>query len=145
MSRGILVFLFIMALETVHGILRGLFLVPRVGEKLSGLIGWPVAMVIVMVVSTLLIGWTRVTGTAALLRLGVVWAVLTFIFEICRRPAARARCGGHLGRNQPVQWRVDALQPVGDAVGADAGGADCQPPCQHLAGHRLRSRLLKRR
>lgn len=81
MSRGILVFLFIMALETVHGILRSLFLVPRIGEKLSGLIGWPVAVVIVMVVSTLLIGWTRVTGTAALLRLGVVWAVLTFIFE----------------------------------------------------------------
>jgi hypothetical protein len=81
MSRGILVFLFIMALETVHGILRGLFLVPRIGETLSGLVGWPVAMVIVMVVSTLLIGWTRLTGTAALLRLGIVWAVLTLVFE----------------------------------------------------------------
>ena len=39
-------------------------------------------MVIVMVVSVLLIGWTRLTGTTALLRLGVLWALLTFVFEI---------------------------------------------------------------
>lgn len=82
MARGLLVLLLILSLETVHGILRGIFLVPRIGERMSSLVGWPVAMIIVLLVSVLLIGWTRVTGTSALLRLGAVWAVLTFAFEI---------------------------------------------------------------
>ena len=82
MTRGLLVLLLIMFLETVHGILRGMFLVPRIGENMSSLVGWPVAKVIVLIVSALLIGWTRVTGTAALLRLGAVWAMLTLVFEI---------------------------------------------------------------
>ena len=82
MTRGLLIILLIMLLETVHGILRGLFLVPRIGEQMSNLVGWPIAMVIVLVVSTLFIGWTRLRGTAGLLRLGALWAVLTFAFEV---------------------------------------------------------------
>lgn len=82
MARGLLVLLLILSLETVHGILRGIFLVPRIGERLSSLVGWPIAMIIVLIVSVRLIGWTKVTGMAALLRLGAVWAVLTFAFEI---------------------------------------------------------------
>lgn len=82
MARGLLVLLLIMSLETVHGILRGMFLVPRIGEKMSNLVGWPVAMVIVLAVSTVLIGWTRVTGTKPLLRMGAVWAVVTMVFEV---------------------------------------------------------------
>ncbi len=81
MTRGLLVLLLIMSLETAHGILRGVFLVPYAGERLSSLIGWPIAMVIVLVVSTLLIGWTKVTASSALLRMGAVWALLTFVFE----------------------------------------------------------------
>lgn len=82
MARGLLVLLLILSLETVHGILRGIVLVPRIGERLSGLVGWPIAMIIVLIVSVRLIGWTKVTGMAALLRLGAVWAVLTCAFEI---------------------------------------------------------------
>jgi hypothetical protein len=82
MSRGILVFLFIMALETVHGILRGLFLVPQIGETMSGRIGWPVGVLIVLGLSTILIDWTGLSGRSDLLRLGVIWAGLTAAFEI---------------------------------------------------------------
>ena len=81
MFRGLLVLLLIMALETIHGIMRGLFLAPRFGDKLSSQLGWPVAAMLVFAVTYLLIGWTRVTGTAALRRLGAAWAVLTFLFE----------------------------------------------------------------
>jgi hypothetical protein len=82
MSRGILVFLFIMALETVHGILRGLFLVPQIGETMSGRIGWPVGVLIVLGLSTILIDWTVLSCRSDLLRLGVIWAGLTAAFEI---------------------------------------------------------------
>lgn len=82
MSRGVLVLLLIMGLETAHGIVRGLVLEPRVGERLSSLIGWPVATLLVIVMSTMLIGWTGVSGNGALLRLGALWLVLTLVFEV---------------------------------------------------------------
>ena len=65
MARGLLVFLGIMAVETVHGVLRGLFLVPRVGEETAARLGWPVGMVLVLLISTLAIGWTGLSAGAA--------------------------------------------------------------------------------
>lgn len=82
MFRGILVWCAIMLAETAHGILRGLLLVPRVGEATASLIGWPIAMVIVLVITFALIGWTGLSDRASLFRLGALWAVLTFVFEI---------------------------------------------------------------
>jgi hypothetical protein len=82
MTRGLLVFLGIMAVETVHGVLRGLFLVPRVGEEMAAWLGWPVGMLIVLLLSTFAIGWTGIRTRSGLLRLGAVWAVLVIAFEV---------------------------------------------------------------
>ena len=80
--RGLTVWCVFMAVETLHGILRGIFLVPRVGLELSNKIGWPIAACIVFGVTLLTIRWMDVTGTKPLLYLGALWAVLTFAFEI---------------------------------------------------------------
>ena len=82
MARGLLVWLLIMAVETVHGVLRGLLLAPRVGEAAASRIGWPIGMVLVMAVSMLAVRWTGLRGTRSLLALGAAWAVLTIFFEI---------------------------------------------------------------
>ena len=82
MLRGMLVWFGFMALETVHGILRSIFLVPRVGREASNLIGWPIAAVIVFGVTLLTSRWVGLRGTKALLTLGALWVVLTFVFEI---------------------------------------------------------------
>lgn len=82
MARGLAVWLLIMVIETVHGILRGLLLVPRVSEEAASRIGWPIGMALVLVVSLLAIRWTKVSGTRNLLALGAVWTVLTIGFEI---------------------------------------------------------------
>lgn len=82
MARGVLVWLLIMAAETVHGLLRGLLLAPRVGEEAASRIGWPIGMGLVLLVSLLAIRWTGLRGTRDLLALGGVWAVLTLLFEI---------------------------------------------------------------
>jgi hypothetical protein len=82
MARGLLVWLGIMLVETVHGVLRGLFLVPRMGEEQAARIGWPLGLLIVLVVSVLAIRWTGVRGTRRLLALGAMWAVLTAGFEV---------------------------------------------------------------
>lgn len=82
MSRGLAVWLFIMLVETLHGVLRGLLLVPRVGEETAGRIGWPIGLVIVLGISIALAPWIAIRDTSALLRLGGLWAVLTLIFEL---------------------------------------------------------------
>ena len=82
MTRGFLLWLLIMAVETLHGILRGVFLVPRLGEETAGKIGLALGSFIVLLLSVLLIRWTRQSGNAALLRLGALWTLLTFVFEI---------------------------------------------------------------
>lgn len=82
MTRGLVLWLIIMAAETVHGILRGLFLVPAVGETAASRIGWPIGAVLVLGITLLLIRWTGLNERGALLRLGLIWAALTFGFEI---------------------------------------------------------------
>lgn len=82
MSRGLAVWLVIMLVETLHGLLRGLLLVPRVGEEMAGRIGWPIGLVIVLGISLALAPWMAIRDTSALLRLGGLWAVLTLIFEV---------------------------------------------------------------
>src|SRR5207244_8043300 len=77
MLRGVIVWCAFMAIETVHGILRGIFLVPRVGLNLSNKIGWPVAACIVFGMTVLTFRWIGLVGTKALLRLGVIWVVPT--------------------------------------------------------------------
>ena len=81
MLRGVLVFILIMAVETVHGVLLGLFLVPLTGEESAAWLGWPIGLVLVLLVSWLTIGWTRLRSSSALLALGAVWAVLVVAFE----------------------------------------------------------------
>lgn len=82
MARGLAVWLLIMAAETVHGVLRGLFLVPAVGEPLASRIGWPVGMAIVLGLTLLLVHWIGITSARSLIRLGAIWAGLTLLFEI---------------------------------------------------------------
>lgn len=82
MARGLTVWFLIMAIEIVHGILRGQFLVPQVGAVAAERIGWPIGLAIVFGISLLTIRWIGLGGRRALLGLGVIWMVLTFCFEI---------------------------------------------------------------
>jgi len=82
MTRGLLLWLIIMLVETVHGVLRGAFLVPLVGAEAAARIGWPVAAMLVMIVAVLTIRWTALRTASALLGLGAAWAALTVLFEL---------------------------------------------------------------
>ena len=82
MARGLLVWLIIMLVESIHGVLRGLILTPRVGEEASARIGWPVGLLLVLLLSWLMIRLTGLRRTRDLLVLGAIWAVLTAGFEV---------------------------------------------------------------
>ena len=82
MGRGLLIWLVIMLVETLHGVLRSVFVEPRIGTVAAERVGWPVAAVLVLAIAALMIRWTGVRGTAPLLLLGAAWAALTVGFEL---------------------------------------------------------------
>lgn len=81
MKKLLRVWLFIMIAEVIHGILRGLFLVPRVGLMRSSQIGVFIGMGIIFAITTLSIRRMGVHRRGELLCIGGIWLVLTVIFE----------------------------------------------------------------
>ena len=80
--RAFLVWLVIIAAETVHGILRGILLVPIVGDLPARQIGVLIGSLLIFAVAYLFIRWMAAGTTLQLLAVGLMWAVLTVLFEI---------------------------------------------------------------
>lgn len=79
--RGTAVWLLIIAAETVHGVARGLLFVPLVGDLRARQVGVFVGSVIIFAIAYLTIRWIRSSKPNQLLCLGVIWVVLTVVFE----------------------------------------------------------------
>ena len=116
MWRAILVWLLIMLVETVHGVARGLLLVPRVGEEMASRIGWPVGMILVLLISAAAIRWVRLRGTRALLAVGAVWAVLTIGFEFLIGHLRGMSAAAMLASRPPRMRLSDSLVTVKQTV-----------------------------
>ncbi len=80
--RAVAVWLVIIAAETVHGVLRGILLVPLVGDPHARQIGVFVGSLLVFAVAFLGIRWIATGTRLQLLGVGVLWVVLTVLFEI---------------------------------------------------------------
>lgn len=80
--RALLVWLAVIAAETVHGVLRGLLLVPLVGDLRARQIGVPIGSLIVLAVASLSVRWIAAGTTLRLLGVGLLWVVLTVLFEV---------------------------------------------------------------
>ena len=80
--RAFLVWLVIITAETVHGILRGVLLVPTVDDLPARQIGVLVGSLMIFGVAYLFIRWIAARTTLQLLVVGLLWVVLTVLFEI---------------------------------------------------------------
>lgn len=80
--RAFAVWLVIIAVETVHGILRTMLLVPLVGDLPARQIGVLVGSALIFAVCFLCIRWIAATTKTYLLGVGLLWSVLTVLFEI---------------------------------------------------------------
>jgi hypothetical protein len=79
--KGILVWLGLMVAETIHGATRTLWLTPYMGDLPSRQVSFFTGMILILAIATLLIRWLHASN-AQLLRIGILWAVLTLAFEI---------------------------------------------------------------
>jgi hypothetical protein len=80
--RAFVVWFVLIVAEIFHGIVRGIFLVPYVGEFRSNQIGVFTGSVIIFAVALALVRWIGATRTSELLRIGVLWTALTLAFEV---------------------------------------------------------------
>lgn len=72
----------IIAAETVHGILRGVLLVPIVGDLPARQIGVLIGSLLIFAVAYLFILWMAAQTKLQLLAVGLLWVVLTILFKI---------------------------------------------------------------
>ena len=79
--RAFVIWLIIIGTETVHGILRALFLVPVVGEFRARQIGAFIGSMLIFGITYLTIQWINVQHNKSLFLVGIFWLILTLFFE----------------------------------------------------------------
>jgi len=82
LSRALAIWLVLICAEILHGIARGIFLVPHVGEFRSNQIGVFTGSIIILVITLIFVRWIGATGPAQLLTVGLLWLGLTVAFEV---------------------------------------------------------------
>ncbi len=80
--RAVVAWISFMALETVHGTLRVLFLEPAMGPGPARRLSFFTGSALMFLVIYLLIRWIGAQSRRALLQIGALWVVLTFAFEM---------------------------------------------------------------
>ncbi len=91
-SRAVAVWVLIAMAETIHGILRRLFLVPAIGEKTANQIGVFIGSLIILAIAITTNKWIGARTRKELLLIGVLWTILMISFEVL------------LGRALQVPW-----------------------------------------
>jgi hypothetical protein len=79
--RALVVWVLIIAAESVHGVLRGLFLVPVVGDLPARQIGVLVGSAIILAIAWLVSRWLGARSLREQLAVGALWVALTVCFE----------------------------------------------------------------
>ena len=81
-ARALAVWLLIIVAETVHGVIRGVFLAPMVGDLRARQIGVVIGSLIIVAIATASIRWINAASAKALVAIGGLWLALTLAFEI---------------------------------------------------------------
>lgn len=76
-----MVWLLIILGESVHGTLRQLFLVPLVGDFPARRIAIFSGMLLIFLITYFFILWINVPSVKSLFGIGLIWVVLTVLFE----------------------------------------------------------------
>ncbi len=82
LRRALVVWLVIIAAETVHGVLRQLFLTPRIGDLPARQVGVLSGSLLIFAIAWLFCRWLGARSLRAQLAVGFVWVALTAAFEL---------------------------------------------------------------
>ncbi|MEO8752784.1 MAG: hypothetical protein ABI624_08895 [Casimicrobiaceae bacterium] len=80
--RAGLIWIVIIVVESIHGVLRGLYLQPAVGDLDARQIGVLVGSLLILLIAYLFRQWLREMSARAQLGVGLLWIMLTVAFEV---------------------------------------------------------------
>lgn len=80
--RSLVVWLVFIMVESLNGTVRILWLVPSVGDLWAHRISFVMGAAIVVAIATLFVRWLHASQISQFLRIGVLWMLLTFAFEV---------------------------------------------------------------
>lgn len=81
--KAFVVWLAFIIAESLNGIIRELWLVPALGGAPDHQVSFITGSILILTIATLFIRWLHVSRTSQLIQIGLLWLVLTLIFEIC--------------------------------------------------------------
>lgn len=79
--KAFTVWLLIVVAESIHGIIRQLFISPVIGDMPARQVGVLIGSAIIFVIALACIRWIGARSFAEQLRVGLLWVVLIVIFE----------------------------------------------------------------
>ncbi|MCA9362395.1 hypothetical protein KC906_03385 [Candidatus Kaiserbacteria bacterium] len=80
--RALVVWLMIIALETLHGIVRQVFIAPNIGDLPARQLGVFTGSLLILAVVWFFYEWLQVVTVKGQLVVGAGWCVLTILFEV---------------------------------------------------------------
>ncbi|XZE56230.1 hypothetical protein SH139x_002326 [Planctomycetaceae bacterium SH139] len=81
-ARGTVAWLLLIAAEIVHGVVRGIFIQPLVGQFRANQIGVFTGSAIILCIAYLTVNWVGAKTRSQALLIGALWLVMTVAFEI---------------------------------------------------------------
>jgi hypothetical protein len=80
--KSIIVWLVLIFAESLNGTIRMLWLVPTLGDLRAHQLSFVIATILILTIATLFVRWLHASHVSQLLSVGVLWLLLTVVFEI---------------------------------------------------------------
>jgi hypothetical protein len=80
--RSIAIWLIFIIIESLNGTIRTLWLVQVVGDLWAHQISFVTGSLLILTISTIFVRWLNATSLAQLISVGVLWMLLTVVFEV---------------------------------------------------------------
>jgi hypothetical protein len=80
--RSLVVWLIFILAESLNGTIRILWLIPALGDVRAHQISFMTGSFLILAIAILFVPWLRIKRIFPLLGVGLLWALLTFAFEI---------------------------------------------------------------
>ena len=80
--RSMAIWFIFIALESLNGTIRTLWLVPLFGDLRAHQLSFITGSLLILTIATIFIHWIEATSLAQLMSVGVLWMLLTVTFEV---------------------------------------------------------------
>ncbi|MFM7449173.1 MAG: hypothetical protein ACKO24_11305 [Leptolyngbyaceae cyanobacterium] len=81
--KSIVIWFVFIFIESLNGAARIFWLVPLLGDPLAHQVSFVTGSVLILVIATLSIRWLHTSQVPQLLGIGILWLLLTVVFEMC--------------------------------------------------------------